>query len=185
MISKSSLFTIFLALFITGQTFAQDQEKVHWLTVSEMQEAMKKEPRKVLIDVYTNWCGPCKMMMSQTFTDPIVVNYINTHYYAVKFNAEGNDIINFKGTEFTNKSYNPANAQRRNGTHEFTKAIAPVNGRIAYPTIVYLDESLQLISPVQGFWKTNQYIPLLHFIEEEIYKTEVSFENYLKQYTSK
>jgi thioredoxin-related protein len=182
---KSAILTVLLFLFIGFQILAQDPDKVHWLTVSEMQEAMKKEPRKVLIDVYTNWCGPCKMMMSQTFADPTVIKYINTHYYAVKFNAEGNDVITFKGIEFTNKSYNSANAQRRNGTHEFTKAIAPVNGRIAYPTIVYLDESLQIVSPVQGFWKAPQYIPLLYFIHEEVYKTEISFENYLKQYTSK
>ncbi|UTW67018.1 DUF255 domain-containing protein [bacterium SCSIO 12643] len=182
---KASLFIIIFALFSSIHVLAQDQNKIHWLTVAEMQEAMKKEPRKVLIDVYTNWCGPCKMMMSQTFGNPQVIKYVNENFYAVKFNAEGNDAITFKGIDFVNKAYNPANANRRNGTHEFTKAIAPVNGRIAYPTIVYLDESLQIISPVQGFWKVPQYIPLLHFIHDEVYKTSVSFEAYLKQFTSK
>jgi len=59
---KTSSFLVFLALFASVNLFAQNQDKIHWLTVSEMQEAMKKEPRKVLIDVYTNWCGPCKMI---------------------------------------------------------------------------------------------------------------------------
>ena len=169
---------LFIGLFFFSIIKVNAQDKINWMTVSEMELAMSKEPRKVLIDVYTSWCGPCKMMMSQTFTNPEVIQYINENYYAVKFNAEGNQPVTFKGVNYVNKSYNPANASRRNGTHDFTRAIAPVNGKIAYPTIVYMDESLQIISPVQGFWKSPQYIPLLHFINEEVYKTSTTFDSY-------
>lgn len=150
-----------------------------------MQSAMSNEPRKVLIDVYTNWCGPCRMMMSETFTNPDVVTYINENYYAVKFNAEGNEPITFHGQNYVNNSYNPVNANKRNSTHEFTKVIAPVNGKIAYPTIVYLDEELAIISPVQGFWKAQQILPLLYFIDENMYKTDTTFDAYLKTYQKK
>ena len=149
-----------------------------------MQNAIKKEPRKIFIDVYTVWCGPCKMMMSQTFTDPKIIKYVNENFYAVKFNGEGNESITFNGQNFINNSYNPVNSSRRNGTHEFTKAIAPVNGQIAYPTLVYLDERLQIIAPVQGYWKAEQLLPLLHFINEEVYKTDTSFDNYTKEFVS-
>ena len=179
---KIILLSIYL-FFGTNTLFAQD--KIHWLSVEEMQIAMKKEPRKVLIDVYTNWCGPCKMMMSQTFTNKEVIQYINQNYYAVKFNAEGNEAITFNGKNYANNNYNAANANRRNGTHDFTKAIAGVNGRIAYPTIVYFDEDLKIISPVQGFWKAPQFIPLLHFIKDEEYKKGVAFDVYQKEYNSK
>lgn len=161
------------------------QEKIHWMTIEEVQVAMQKEPRKVFIDVYTNWCGPCKMMMSQTFTDPDVIAYVNANYYAVKFNAEGNEAITFKGVNYVNNAYNPANAMRRNGTHEFTKAIAPVNGKIAYPTIVYMDENLQIISPVQGFFKPPQFIPLIHFINDNVYKTSTDFNTYMNNFKLK
>lgn len=173
------------SLLLLGSNTLTAQDKIHWLSVEEMQIAMKKEPRKVLIDVYTNWCGPCKMMMSQTFTDKEVIEYINANYYAVKFNAEGNDAITFKGNNYVNNSYNAANANRRNGTHEFTKAIAPVKGKIAYPTIVYFDESLLIITPVQGFWKAPQIIPLLHFIHDDEYKKGVAFDQYVEKYNAK
>ena len=150
------------------------------MTITEMQAAIQKEPRKIFIDVYTVWCGPCKMMMSQTFTDSKIIEYVNKNYYAVKFNAEGNESITFNGKNYVNNSYNPSNSSRRNGTHQFTQAIASVNGRIAYPTLVYMDENLQIISPVQGLWKAPQLLPLLHFIHDEVYKTSTSFDEFLK-----
>ncbi len=171
---------LFGALLIVTQSIAQD--KIHWMTIEEAQEAVKKEPKKILIDVYTDWCGPCKMMMKNTFTNPGIVSYINKNYYAVKFNAEGPDPVTFKGHTFQNQNYDP-NRRGRNGTHDFTKGIAPVNGKIAYPTIVYMDEDLNIISPVQGYLQPQQIEPLLHFVVEDLYKTD-NFEEYQKTFQS-
>ena len=53
---------------LTVTTFAQ-QAHVQWMSLEEAAEAQKTEPRKVMMDVYTQWCGPCKMMMANTFTN--------------------------------------------------------------------------------------------------------------------
>lgn len=121
-------------------------------------------------------------MMKNTFTNPGIVSYINKNYYAVKFNAEGPDPVTFKGYTFENKNYDP-NRRGRNGTHEFTQGVAPVNGKIAYPTIVYMDEELNIISPVQGYLQPQQIEPLLHFVAEDLYKTD-NFEEYQKTFQS-
>ncbi|TYA64899.1 thioredoxin family protein, partial [Seonamhaeicola marinus] len=92
----------------------------------------KKTPKKIMMDVYTNWCGPCKMLDRNTFQNQQVANYVNEHYYAVKFNAEGNDQITFDGKTFSNPNYNPANANRRNSPHELSRYFQIQ----AYPTIV-------------------------------------------------
>ncbi len=63
---------ILLALMISVAISAQ--EKIKWVSVSDLENLQKEEPRKVLIDVYTKWCGPCKMMMAQTFTNKEVIN---------------------------------------------------------------------------------------------------------------
>lgn len=144
---------------------------------------MKENPKKILFDVYTVWCGPCRMMMAQTFSDPEVISYVNENFYAVKFNAEGNDEFTFLGVPYKNNDYNAANASRRNGTHEFTKAIAVVNGRIAYPTTVFFNNDYKYIAPVQGFYKPEQFLPLLFFIKEELYSKGVQFNDaFIKQY---
>ena len=54
-------------------------------------------PKKIFIDAYTVWCAPCKMLDKNTFANKDVANYINKNYYAVKFNAEGNETIKFDG----------------------------------------------------------------------------------------
>ena len=158
-----------LALIAINLT-AFAQSEVNWIHFEELEAKMEKEPRKVLVDVYTKWCGPCKMMMKSTFQDEKVVNYINENYYAVKFNAEGPNPITFKGKQYSNPDYDPSR-RGRNGTHELTYAIAPVNGRVAYPTIVYLDENFKIISPVQGFMQPKQIEPILKFVGTGAYET--------------
>lgn len=180
---KLKVFVI-ITLLSTTTLKGFSQEKIHWMTLPEVEKAMEKEPRKILIDVYTKWCGPCRMMANNTFTNPEVVKYVNEHYYAVKFDAEGPEEVTFKGHTYKNPSYDPARGSGRNGTHELTMAIAPVNGRVAYPTIVYMDEKTQIISPVQGYWKPEQILPLLHFIVEEVYLTETTFDQYSAKYNA-
>lgn len=158
-------------------------EEVKWVTINDLPSLMAKEPRKVLIDVYTSWCGPCKMMMNTTFKDPAIVKYINEHFYAVKFNAEGNEVVNFKGYEFRNDGYDPARAGGRNSTHDLTLAIAPVQTRIAYPTIVYFDENLNLLTPLQGYYQPAQMSPVLTYFGENKYK-ETDLNTYMNSATT-
>lgn len=168
----------FLILFFPSFIFAQVNE-INWITWDDVEAKMEKEPRKVLVDVYTDWCGPCKMMNNTTFSDPGVVKYINENYYAIKFDAEGPKEVNFKGATYKNEAYDP-NKRGRNGTHDLTRAIAPVNGSIAYPTIVYMDESFGILSPVQGFYRPEQIMPILTFFGEDVYKDK-SYQEYTKE----
>lgn len=171
----SLAFSLLIANFAFGQL--KDAE-VKWISINDLETKQKQEKRKVLVDVYTSWCGPCKMMLKNTFHNPEVVEYINKNYYAVKFNAEGNEVVKFKGYEWKNEDYDP-NKPGRNSTHDLTLAIAPSQGRIAYPTIVYMDEELNIIFPVQGYMQPAQIMPLLSYVESDAYKTQ-SYEEYKK-----
>jgi len=153
------------------------------MSFTEAVEAQKRTPRPVLIDFYTVWCGPCKMLEKNTFQNPIIAEYINKHFYAVKFNAEGKDSIAFNGAVFANAAYDPARASGRNSPHDLTRAMAAVQGNIAYPTVVYLNANWEIITPVQGYYAPKDIEPILHYVAEEAYLTQ-PWEEYTQTFPS-
>lgn len=177
-----AILTLFCTVVFCLNTLYVDGQSISWMSLEKAVELSKKEPKKILVDVYTHWCGPCKMMMRYTFTDPWIVKYINKNYYAVKFNAEGPDPITFRGKTFSNPGY-VKDKRGRNSTHQLTQAIANVNGRIAYPTIVFIDQKLNVITPVQGYQKPAQFEPMLKFIGEDKYVSQ-KWQEYMASFKS-
>ncbi|GAL69022.1 hypothetical protein JCM19301_154 [Jejuia pallidilutea] len=98
-----------------------------------------------MMDVYTVWCGPCKMLDKNTFRNPDVIDYVNKNYYAVKFNGEGNDVVSYKDNSYANPGYNEARAKTRNSAHELARYLQIS----AYPTIVFFDENADVIAPIR------------------------------------
>ena len=145
--------------------------QISWMTWEEAVAATKQEPKKLLVDVYTEWCGYCKKMDAKVFTDPKVVAFIKKNFYAVKFDAEQKKTINYDGFTF---NFNP-NAARR-GVHDL--AIALLDSRMSYPSIVYLDENRDRISISPGFKPADKFLNELNFIQGGHYKLK-TYQEYL------
>lgn len=171
---KNLLYILVISLFINTGLIAQENA-IQWKSVNELEELQKKEPRKVLMDVYTTWCGPCKMMMRNTFSNAKVIEYINKHYYAVKFDAESGKDVTFKGNTYTNPSY-VEGKQGRKSQHQFAKAL----GVSSYPTVIYMDENLDIIAPIKGYQTPSQIELYLRLFAENIYMEVQSQEDFQK-----
>ena len=167
---------LLLLFFVTCSVSVFGQEhKINWMTVEEALAAQEAEPRKMLFDMYTTWCGPCKMLDKYTFQNEDVANYINQYFYAVKFNAEGDEKVKFKDKVFTNPNYDPSRKRGRNSQHE----LASYLGVQAYPTVVFLDENANLLTPVRGFHKPRQLEIFLKIFASNDYKKVTSKEQWL------
>ena len=169
---------------VTATPQAADHGPINWVTVEQAMELSKKDGKPIMIDVYTQWCGPCKMLSGRTFTDKQLADYVNAHYHAVKFDAEGPATVKFKDQTYTNPGYQPNMQGMRNSTHQFTQVVAPVNGRIAYPTVVYMDAQGQILAPVQGYLTPEQMEPILIYFGEGHYKAK-DFETFKAGFTTR
>jgi len=126
--------------------------EIPWVDMGEVEALVKERPKKVFVDVYTVWCGPCKMLDRSTFKDSVLINTLGKNFYSVKFNAEGPDPITFKGKDYTNPGYKPERARTRNGKHQFTNTF----GLRGYPSMIIMDENLNIIDKIVGYRTAEQ-----------------------------
>ncbi len=129
----------------------QDLTKMPWASLGDVEALMKANPKKIVVDVYTDWCGPCKMMDRNTFSNPEIISLMGDNFYPVKFNAEGPDPITYMGKEYTNPQHVP-NKRGRNGRHQLAN-LFPVRG---YPSLVVLDEQFKIINTITGYRTPEQ-----------------------------
>ena len=177
---KYSLFI--LTLFAIPSLFAQvESEKklsqVKWLTFEEAVEKSKLEKRKIFIDIYTDWCGWCKVMDKNTFSDPSVAKLLNDKFYPVKFDAEQTADVVFNGTTFKFVPYG------NKGTHQLAAAL--LNNQLSYPTVTFLEEDFSAVYPLPGYRKPEEFHPYLVFFSENHHKNgDGAYIEFMKTYKS-
>ena len=142
----------------------QAVSKLKWYSWEEAVELNKTHPKKLMVDVYTSWCGWCKVMDKKTFTDPKVIALIQKNFYPVKLDAEQKEDIHFQGNVFK------YTGQGRRGANEL--AVALLNGRMSFPSIVYLNEKFEKITVSPGYKKPDAMITELKFIGDDHYLTQ-------------
>ena len=158
---------------LAQEKVAIDSTKVKWISLEQAEKLCKTNPKKILIDAYTDWCGWCKKMDKETFQHPEIAKYLNQQFYTVKFNAETKDTITFLGSKYINF-----------GSKTHPLAISLLGWRLSYPSIVYMTENFEYLGPMPGYKNALQMEAILHYIAEEKYKT-ISLEEFEKTYKGK
>jgi thioredoxin-related protein len=161
------LLLIFTVVSVSGQGQAKaESSSVKWYTLQEAENLSKKSPKPLFIDTYTDWCGWCKKMDKETFTDPVISEILNTRFYPVKFNAEGKESITFLGQNFINDG-------KAGNAHQL--AVALLNGQLSYPTVVFMTfqaDGKLAVSPVPGFKQPKEMEILLSFFADKAYEKQ-------------
>ncbi|MBN1950915.1 MAG: DUF255 domain-containing protein [Bacteroidales bacterium] len=166
------IFLIIAAGFFALNLSAQP---VKWYSWEEAIRLNKEEPRKIMVDVYTDWCGYCKVMDRTTFSNEVIASYLNDVYYPVKLDAEGKDSIIYN--KYTYKFIPSGNK----GVHELAYAL--LNGELSYPSIVFLNEEVQIIHIQKGYVEPIPFDEIMKYIGGGFYET-TPWNDWKKDYTS-
>jgi len=164
-------FTITVLFIAVAYRPAPPKDKLEWLTLQEAQEKFQKEKRPILVDLYTDWCGWCKVMDKKTYTNKNLISYITDKFYPVKMDAETRKAIEFNG-----KTYN-FNSNYK--THDL--AIYLTSGQLAYPTTVIIPTDGSQPQAIPGYLEPKDLEPIVKYFGEGKYGT-VSFEEYHKNF---
>ncbi|WP_035804153.1 thioredoxin family protein [Lunatimonas lonarensis] len=120
------------------------QEKINWYTFEEVIQLAEQNPKMILVDVYTDWCGWCKKMDKETFTDKQVIAYVNENFYAVKLNAENKkNKFTFRGKEYSEEDMARAMRVR------------------SYPNFVIMDAAMENITQLPGYREARPFVSAL------------------------
>jgi len=170
-----------LLVFVGSSAFINEnveaeESPVNWMSFEEAVEKSKTEKKKVFIDVYTDWCGWCKVMDKNTFSQADIAQYLNENFYPVKLDAEQKEDIEFRGT-----TYKFVSSGSR-GYHQLAAAL--LQNKLSYPTFVILNEDFQIINITPGYQKPEPFHKIISFYSEEAYLSEDKATEFEKSYKS-
>lgn len=121
-----------LFVFLSVVLFAQEAIQFQDLPFKDLVAKAKKEKKIVFIDAYASWCGPCKMMEKNVFTQKSVGDYFNTNFVNARFDME-------KGEG---------------------RDIAAKYGVRSYPTYLFLNGDGELVSQNYGYMEESLFLSM-------------------------
>lgn len=159
-------------LFFSGASIEQT-ERLDWKSLPEAELAYKQQKRPILVDLYTNWCGWCKVMDKKTYSNKNVISYLQEKFYAVKLNAETKESVSWSGKIY---QFNPSYK-----TNDF--ALFVTQGHLAYPTTLIIPADGSSPQAIPGYMTPKEIEIILKYFGENKYG-KISFESYQKEFTS-
>jgi len=147
-----------LVLLIGSQSFAE----VNWKPFDKGLKDAAAGKKYGFVDVYTDWCGYCKLLESKTLHAQTVMDELEKNFVSVKLNAESDEVVTYKGKKITQRE------------------LAGIWGVEGFPTMLFLNSKGEIIGSFASFAEADLMLKLLKYISSGAREKKVSFEDFMK-----
>ena len=147
----------------SGKADGETRPAVKWESFNSGLAKVFKEKKPAIIDFYADWCHWCKVMDRETFSNNEVAKILARDFITIRVDTQKEESINYMGKNTTSSQF------------------GPMLGVRGLPTIVFMDKEGKLIDLVPGFVKPDIFIGILRYINEECYKRQISFDDYINK----
>ena len=152
---KNNILSVIIIVFACGNLFSQE------LTFEAALEKADREDKKIIVDIFTDWCGWCKKMDKDVYENKKIKKIIEKSFIVVKLDAEGMNKIKYNGKEYTETE------------------LAVYFEASGYPTTVFLEPDGKVIEykykdyvmrNLPGYFNAEEFKIMLKFIRDGKYK---------------
>lgn len=154
--------TLFLAFTILLSAITLAEVRSQALNPTDLDRAIEyagQNDKKILIDVYAEWCPYCEKMHNEVYTESAVIEAVNQYYYLVKINIESEEIVNYLGREMTEREFS-----------------AMLNSS-SLPTTFFMNGEGEILGMQPGLLPADIFEDLLHFVGSNAFQS-TSFDEF-------
>src|SRR5262245_43068377 len=126
--------------------------ELEWLAFDAAASQAQNENKHMIVDVYAPWCGWCRVMERDTYSNPEVVAYLRQNFVLAKVNGESSSKLHWQGKELTE--------------HQFARAV----GVTGYPATYFLKPNADMLGGVPGYIKSPDFLIYAHYVGTRWYE---------------
>lgn len=145
-------------------TTTTDASKIEWVSYDVGVQRAKKENKHVVVDFTTSWCGWCKKMEAETFSDPAVIKLMNDNFVSVKVIGDSEKKLDIDGYKISES--------------DLTTKTFGVRG---FPAFAFLTAEGQSLGTLPGYRPKESFVELLNFVKDKKYLEEMKKQEEQKQ----
>ncbi len=142
---------------------AIDTTVISWYPYDQGLKLAKEAGKHIMVDFTAKWCGYCKKMDKETFSNAEVIKFVNSNFVCIKVDGDSQNELDIEGYKITEA--NLARSEYR------------VTG---YPTFWFLKSTSERIGPASGYRPSDQFLDLLYFVKDDLYE-KMSFQDYMSK----
>jgi thioredoxin-related protein len=140
----------------------EKENTLTWYKYDEGLAKAQKEKKHVMVHFYTTWCGWCKRMEANTFSNEEIRKVLNESYVAVRVNGQSGEKVKVDGEQMAEKQ------------------VAGMYGVRAYPITWFLKPSGERIAPRRGYVGPDEFLYILNWVKDDLYE-KITFQEFVEQ----